>query len=98
MSVKLLKLNANDEISSGAVEMSSSGSVTERHVRQRPAPSIFAASMTSDGSDWSAPVQMRNMYGKPSHRFTNRTENFARTGSVSHGISAPPKMTSLMKP
>ena len=66
--------------------------------RLLPPPSTVAASVSSSGIDCSAPVQIRNMYGKPSHRFTINTLAFASHGSVSQGIAAPPKMTWLMKP
>ena len=61
MTLKLLKLKANDEISSGASETSSSGSLMAVKMRQGLAPSMRAASSTSSGSDCRAPVQTRNM-------------------------------------
>ena len=61
ISVKLLKLNANDAISSGPTATSSSGMMIDVTVRTGPAPSILAASRTSPGIDCSAPVQTRNM-------------------------------------
>src|SRR5688572_27641814 len=98
MMLKLLKLNAKLEISSGATETSSSGSFTRRNTAQGLAPSTVAASVSSSGMDCSAPVQMRNMYGNPSHRFTSSTLTFASHGSVSHGMSAPKKSTWLTNP
>ena len=61
MSPKLLKLNANDASSSGPTATSSSGMMIDRSVRNGPAPSIVAASRTSEGIDCSAPVQTMNM-------------------------------------
>src|SRR5690625_7122238 len=75
MRLKLLKLNANEAISSGATEIISSGSVIERNIRHTRAPSSFAASYMSAEIACSAPVVMRNMYGKPSQRFTPITLN-----------------------
>src|SRR6187399_1256967 len=98
MVLKLLKLNANDAMSSGATVTSSSGSLMSRNTAQGFAPSTVAASCSSSGIDCSAPVHTRNMYGKPSHRFTSSTENLASTGSVSQGMDAPPNSTWLMKP
>ncbi len=43
-------------------------------------------------------MQTRNMYGKPSQRFTISTLTLASVGSVSQGMSAPPSSTWLMKP
>src|ERR1044071_9271359 len=98
MMLKLLKLNANEAISSGATETSSNGSVISRQIRNGDAPSIRADSISSFGIACSAPVQIRNMYGKPSHRLTSTTDSLASQGSVSHGIEAPPKNVPLMKP
>src|SRR5215467_3920680 len=61
--LKLLKLNANDEISSGVRDTSSSGSVTRRNRLHTPAPSTLAASVSSPGIACNAPVDTRNMYG-----------------------------------
>ena len=65
MLLKLLKLNANDAISSGATATSSSGSVTFGTPASPLAPSTRAASVSSSGIDCSAPVQTRKKYGKP---------------------------------
>src|SRR5690606_19332087 len=94
----LLKLNANEAISSGATDTSSSGSVISRQIRNEDAPSIRADSISSAGIACNAPVQIRNMYGKPSQRFTSTTDSLASHGSVSHGIDAPPKKVWLTKP
>ena len=61
--LKLLKLNANDEMSSGDSATSSSGRVTRRNRAHGDAPSIAAASPSSFGIACSAPVATRNMYG-----------------------------------
>jgi hypothetical protein len=61
MALKLLKLNANDAISSGARATSSSGNVIVRNAYPGFAPSTFAASVRSAGIDCSAPVMTRNM-------------------------------------
>ena len=63
MMTKLLKLKANEAMSSGAVETSTWGIVIERNMRQRPAPSMRAASTRSAGMDCSAPVHTRSQYG-----------------------------------
>ena len=63
MTLKLLKLNANEAISSGATAISSSGKTTARKAWYGLAPSTAAASVMSCGIDWSAPRQTRNMYG-----------------------------------
>ena len=78
--LKLLKLNANDAIISGAVEMSSSGSVIRRKTCQPPAPSTFAASTSSPGIDCSAPRLTRKKYGNVSQTLTRMTENRAHQG------------------
>ena len=59
MLLKLLKLNANDAIRSGATATRSSGSVTFRNTWSAAAPSTRAASVSSPGIAWSAPVQTR---------------------------------------
>jgi len=61
MSEKLLKLNANDAISSGATDTISSGRVIDQNRRIGPAPSMTPASVSSPGIACSAPVQIRNM-------------------------------------
>jgi hypothetical protein len=59
--LKLLKLNANDAISSGVRATSSSGSVTLRKPCSGLAPSMLDASISSRGMACSAPVVTRNM-------------------------------------
>ena len=59
MLLKLLKLKANDAIRSGATATSSSGSVTRRKIWNGPPPSTLAASTSSSGIDWSAPIETR---------------------------------------
>jgi len=61
MRLKLLKLNAKLEISSGATDTSSSGNLMSRNTANGFAPSTVAASLSSSGIDCRAPVQMRNM-------------------------------------
>jgi hypothetical protein len=78
-----LNANANDEISTGATAISSSGNVTLRNAFSPVAPSTNAASLKSDGMLCSAPVQTRNMYGNDSHMLTSSTENRAHHGSPS---------------
>ena len=80
MLLKLLKLKANDAIRSGAVAMSSSGSVILRKIWNGPPPSTLAASTSSFGIDWSAPRQTRKKYGTVSQVLTRITENFAHVG------------------
>src|SRR6476469_10631619 len=84
--VKLLKLNAKVVMSSGAVATSSNGSTTVRKAYRLEAPSTNAASFRSAGTAVSAPEQTRKKYGKPIHRLTNRTENFASHGSFSNWL------------
>ncbi len=84
MLLKLLKLNAKEAIISGAVEMSSSGSVIRRKTCQPPAPSTRAASTRSPGIDCSAPRLTRKKYGNVSQTLTRMTENRAHQGSNSH--------------
>ena len=57
MRVKLLKLKANEAISSGATEIISSGRTTVRKACKPLAPSTNAASLRSPGMAVSAPVQ-----------------------------------------
>ena len=70
MLLKLLKLNANDAISSGATATSSSGSVTLRNTCHAPPPSTRAASVSSAGIDCSAPSETRKKYGNVSQTLT----------------------------
>ena len=86
MLLKLLKLNANDAISSGATATSSSGSVTLRNTCQAPPPSTRAASISSAGIDCSAPSETRKKYGNVSQTLTRITETFAQFESKSHGM------------
>src|SRR5262245_26067889 len=85
MLLKLLKLNANEAIRSGAVATRRSGSVILRNTCLDVAPSTRAASVSSAGIACSAPVQTRKKYGKPSQRLTRMQETFAQVGSNSHG-------------
>src|SRR5262245_25070650 len=77
IALKLLKLNANDEISNGIRETSSSGSVTRRNRCHGPAPSTRAASSESFGIACNAPVETRNMYGYPSQSWIRITDRRA---------------------
>src|SRR4051795_13307282 len=85
MLLKLLKLNAKEAIISGATATSSSGSVTRRKIAQPPPPSTFAASVSSEGIDWSAPSETRKKYGVVSQIETRITERRAQFGSNSQG-------------
>src|SRR5581483_1745036 len=89
MLLKLLKLNANDEIISGATATSRSGSVTHRNTCQAPPPSTRAASVSSSGIDWSAPSETRKKYGVVSQTETRITVTRAQLASKSHGTLTP---------
>src|ERR687886_552715 len=71
--LKLLKLNANEAIISGATATSSSGSVTRRKTAHAPPPSTRAASVSSAGIDCSAPSETRKKYGVVSQTLTRTT-------------------------
>src|SRR5437763_3537329 len=71
--LKLLKLNANDAIISGATATSSSGSVTRRKIAHAPPPSTRAASVSSAGIDCNEPSETRKKYGVVSHTLTSTT-------------------------
>ena len=112
MLLKLLKLNANDAIISGATATRSSGSVTRRKIAQPPPPSTRAASVSSAGIDWSAPIETRKKYGVVSQTLTRITDTRAQFASKSHGMcvwkslfttpnssfSRPPQTRSERKP
>src|SRR5437879_6184950 len=86
MLLKLLKLNANDAISKGATTTSRSGIVTRRNTWRRLAPSTRAASISSVGIDWSAPIETRKKYGNVSHVLTRMIETRAHHAlPKSHG-------------
>ena len=88
MLLKLLKLNANDAIISGATAISSSGSVTLRKICQPRAPSTCAASVSSAGIDWSAPIETRKKYGNVSQMLTRITRDPApSTGRTATAMS-----------
>ena len=59
MAPKLLKLNANDAIISGATATRSSGSVTRRKTAHAPPPSTRAASVSSCGITVGRPSETR---------------------------------------
>ena len=61
IALKLLKLKAKELTSSGATATRSRGAVMRRVVWMPVAPSTLAASLTSDGIDWRAPVHTMNM-------------------------------------
>ena len=63
MLTKLLKLNANEAISSGATTIRSSGSVMRRKICQRAAAVDAGRLDSSPGIDWSAPSETRKKYG-----------------------------------
>src|SRR2546430_3193424 len=86
---KLLKLNANEAIISGATATSSSGRVTLRNDAHALAPSTRAASISSEGIDCSAPIETRKKYGTVSHVLTTITETFAQFASNSQGTCSP---------
>src|SRR4029450_6966993 len=86
MLLKLLKLNANDAIISGATATSKSGSVTFLNTCQAPPPSTWAASVSSFGIDCSAPSDTRKKYGTVSHMLTKITEKRAHHGSKRNGM------------
>src|SRR2546430_1882460 len=86
MLLKLLKLKANDAIRSGVVATSSNGSVTRRKICHGPPPSTWAASVSSCGIDWSAPIETRKKYGTVSQKLTRMHETFAQLASKSQGM------------
>ena len=77
---KLLKLNANDAIISGATTMRSSGSVTRRKTCHAPPPSTRAASTSSAGIDCSAPSETRKKYGNVSQTLTRMHRDLRPVG------------------
>src|SRR6266545_2709700 len=89
IALKLLKLNANEAISSGVSATSSSGRVTRRKLCQAEAPSIDAASVRSRGIACRAPVATRNMYGYPSQSWTRITAKRAVHGCPSQSTDNP---------
>ena len=109
---KLLKLNANDVISSGPTATSSSGSVTRRKSWNGPPPSTRAASVSSSGIDCSAPIETTKKNGTVSQVLTRMQETRAQFASKSHGtlrwkirlttpnwsLSRPPQTSSERKP
>src|SRR5256885_4594956 len=86
MLLKLLKLKANDAIRSGEVATSTSGSVMRRKICIGPPPSTCAASFSSSGIDWSAPIETRKKYGTVSQKLTRMHDTFAQFASKSHGM------------
>src|SRR5579885_1040151 len=89
--LKLLKLNANEAIISGATATSRSGSVTRREIWSGPPPSTRAASVSSSGIDCSAPRDTRKKYGLVSHTLTITTEIRGQVMNGSHENTSPPK-------
>src|SRR5690349_2729500 len=89
--LKLLKLNANDAIISGATAIRSRGSVTRRKIAHAPPPSTCAASVSSAGIDWSAPRATRKKYGVVSHTLTMITAIRGHEMNGSHENTSPPK-------
>src|SRR6478752_3075947 len=83
---KLLKLNAHEAIISGATATRSSGSVTRRKIDQPPPPSTFAASVSSVGIDWSAPIETRKKYGVVSQTLAAAKEARGQFASDKQGI------------
>tara|TARA_B100001113_G_scaffold282057_1_gene237001 strand:+ start:28 stop:534 length:507 start_codon:yes stop_codon:yes gene_type:complete len=86
--VKLLKLNAKDPINKGEIETIRRGNVILQKAWRLVAPSTFAASINSLGIDCSAPVVIKNMYGKPNHVFTRRTADLALSLVFNHLIGS----------
>src|SRR3954466_3282338 len=86
MLLKLLKLKANEAIINGARVVRESGKVTLRTPGQPPPPSTWAASISSEGIDCSAPRQTRKKYGTVSQTLTRITETRAHHGLKSHGM------------
>src|SRR5512141_1096175 len=86
MLLKLLKLKANDAISSGDVATRTSGNVTRRKICVGPPPSTSAASFSSSGIDCSAPIETRKKYGTLIQKLTRMTATFAQLASKSHGM------------
>ena len=89
ISTKLLKLNANDEISSGVSGLRISGSVIWVKLVIGPAPATADASYRSAGIDLMSPMQTIIMYGKPSQVLTIRIIVLARNGSENHAGLTP---------
>src|SRR5437588_5517368 len=82
--LKLLKLKANDATISGATATSSKGKVTRRKICHGPPPSTRAASVSSCGMDWSAPIETRKKYGTVSQKLTRMHDTLAQFASNSH--------------
>src|SRR5581483_1161563 len=89
--LKLLKLNANDAIISGATATRSSGSVTRRKICHALPPSTRAASVSSPGIDCRAPSDTRKKYGVVSHTLTSTTAMRGQEMNGSHEKTLPPK-------
>src|SRR4051812_23301105 len=87
--LKLLKLKANEAISSGATATSSSGKRTRRKIASGPPPSTCAASTSSLGIDCSAPSETMKKYGTVSQTLTMITETLAQVGLNSQGTLSP---------
>src|SRR5437763_14834614 len=85
MVLKLVKLSANDEIISGATATSSSGSVTRLKIWNGPPPSTRAASVSSSGIDWSAPIDTTKKNGTVSQVLTRMHDTFAQLAPKSQG-------------
>src|SRR6478736_3704924 len=86
MLLKLLKLNANEAISSGAVATRTSGKVTRRKICHGLPPSTCAASFNSSGIDCKAPIETRKKYGTVSQKLTRMHDTLAQFASKSHGM------------
>ena len=80
MLLKLLKLNANDAIISGATATSSSGSVTRRKICHGTAAVDVGGLCQLLGIDCSAPIETRKKYGTVSQKLTRMHETFAQFG------------------
>ena len=93
---KLLKLKAKVESKIGVNDCRSSGRVMFVICCQRLAPSMLAASYRSSLMVASALMVAVIMYGKPSHRFTNRMLILAHSGSFSQGTANRPSSPSVL--
>src|SRR5512133_3944757 len=86
MLLKLLKLNANDAIRSGDVAIRTSGRVIRLKICVAPPPSTCAASFSSSGIDWRAPIDTRKKYGTVNQKLTRMHDTFAQLASKSQGM------------
>src|SRR5258708_29698105 len=93
---KLLKLDANDAMISGATATSRNGRITLRNDAQALVLFTRAASINSFGIDCSAPIETRKKYGTVSQVLTRITENLAQFASKRNGTCSPRWPSSLL--